>query len=57
MPTTTNITVTGDADRRLRTFAQKLTDWTPYWRELAERLAETAQDTAAPEHRSDRAVV
>ena len=43
MPTTTNITVTGDADRRLRTFAQTLADLTPFWRELAERLADTAQ--------------
>ena len=43
MPTTNSTVRLADADRHLRTFAQKLTDWTPYWRELAERLAETAQ--------------
>ena len=43
MPITNIAVELADADRHLRTFAQKLTDWTPYWRELAERLADTAQ--------------
>ena len=44
MPTA-NIAVTGlrDADQRLRTFSQKLTDLTPFWRELSEHLADEAQ--------------
>ena len=44
MPTT-NITVTGltDADRHLRTFFQKLTDLSPFWRELGQTLANEAQ--------------
>ena len=32
-----------DTDRRLRAFANTLLDLTPFWRELGERLAETAQ--------------
>ena len=40
-----NIAVTrlADADRNLRTFSQKLIDFTPFWRELAEHLADDAQ--------------
>ena len=32
-----------DTDRRLRAFANTLLDLTPFWRELGERLADTAQ--------------
>ena len=44
MPTA-NIAVTGlrDADQHLRTFAKHLADLTPFWRELAEHLADDVQ--------------
>ena len=44
MPTA-NIAVTGlrDADQHLRTFAKHLADLTPFWRELAEHLANDVQ--------------
>ena len=40
-----NIAVTrlAEADRHLRTFSQKLIDFTPFWRELGEHLADEAQ--------------
>ena len=43
MPTTNAVTELADADRHLRTFFQTFADLTPFWRELAETLAETAQ--------------
>ena len=42
MPTA-NIAVTRDADKRLRTFAKNLETLVPFWRELAEHLADEAQ--------------
>ena len=44
MPTTTtNVSVTRDADRRLRKFAKHLENLTPFWATLAEHLADDAQ--------------
>ena len=44
MPTpTTNVSVTRDADRRLRTFAKHLETLVPFWREFAKHLADEAQ--------------
>ena len=44
MPTTTtNVSVTRDADRRLRKFASRLENLTPFWREFAKHLADEAQ--------------
>ena len=41
MPTpTTNVSVTRDADRRLRKFAKHVENLTPFWREFAEHLAD-----------------
>ena len=42
MPTI-NVTGLADADRHLRTFAHQLIDLTPFWRELGQSLADTAQ--------------
>ena len=44
MPTTTtNVSVTRDADRRLRKFAKHVENLTPFWATLAEHLADDAQ--------------
>ena len=44
MPTTTtNVSVTRDADRRLRKFAKHVENLTPFWRELSEHLADESQ--------------
>ena len=43
MPNTNTVTRLADADRHLRTLSEKLADLTPFWRELAEHLADTAQ--------------
>ena len=43
MPNTNTVTRLADADRHLRTFSKKLADLTPFWRELAEHLADEAQ--------------
>ena len=42
MPTA-KIAVTRDADRRLRKFASRLENLTPFWRELSEHLADESQ--------------
>ena len=44
MPPTT-IVVTGlrDADQRLRTFSNAISDWSPFWAELGAHLAAEAQ--------------
>ena len=44
MPTpTTNVSVTRDADRRLRKFAKHVENLTPFWREFSKHLADESQ--------------
>ena len=54
MPNTNTVTRLADADRHLRKFSQTLIDWTPFWRELAEHLADTAQQRWALRRRTGK---